>query len=212
MSQTTPHKPPGRVPEPALHTATLAAPATKPGVTARRPPAPAHGGAVLTDLAAVRRAKQKERARVAQAVDWYMDRAEQVCLSVPMIYIYVAHSIAAAVALYQIEARSEAQFLERGDPWVQLDQSSWLYLTKLDEAQWVQARSELRALDLIEERRRFDLDRGEIITQIQFLPDAFSRAKGEVRDDIRRQLKDGTGGTGGAGGTDAGGSVPGYPG
>lgn len=202
MSQTTPHKPPCPFPEPALHTTALAASAATPGVNARRSTAPAQGGAVLTDLAAVRRAKQKERARVAQAVDWYMDRAEQVCLAVPMIYIYIAHSIAAAVALYQIEARSEGQYLERGDPWVHLDQSAWLYLTKLDEAQWVQARGELRALDLIEERRRYDLDRSEIITQIQFLPDAFSRAKGQVRDDIRRQLK---------GGVDAGGSLPGYP-
>lgn len=203
MSQTTPHKPPIRAPEPVLHTTALAGPTTKPGVTARRPPELGHGGAVLTDLAAVRRARQRARARVARMVDWYMDRAEQMCLSVPMIYIYIAHSIAAAVALYHIEARSEGQFAEKGDPWVHLDQTSWLYLTKLDEAQWVQARSELRALDLIQERRRFDLDRGEIVTQIQFLPDAFSRAKGEVRDDIRRQIK---------GDVDAGLTVPGYPG
>lgn len=200
MSQTTHHKPPSGIPELPLRTAPLANPAPSPAAAERRPQARGSSGATLTNLAAVRRAKQRERARVSRAVDWYMDRAEQLCISVPVMYVYVARSIAAAVALYHIEARSEGQFLENGDPWVHLDQTSWLYMTKLDEEQWVQARSELRELDLIEERRRFDLERGEIVTQIQFLPDAFAAAKGEVRDEIRRQVRDDI---------DAGLSVPG---
>ena len=149
----------------------------------RRPPPPP------TDLAEVRRRKQRQRVRLSRAVDWYMDRADQVCLSVPMIYIYVACSVTAAAALFHIERLSEGQFLEKGDPWVHLDQASWLAETKLSEEEWLNARSELRELDLIEERRRFDLERDEIVTQIQFLPDAFVKAKAEVRDNIREQVR-----------------------
>jgi hypothetical protein len=181
MSQSPNQHAPG-VPDAQLREAPVTA--GSPRSASRRKATPA-----ATDLAEVRREKQRQRARLSRAVDWYMDRAEQVYLSVPMIYIYVAGSVTAAAALYQIEQLGEGQFLERGDPWVHLDQQGWLDYTKLGEAEWVDARSDLRALDLIEERRRYDLGRGEIITEIQFLPDAFAKAKVDVRNELREQVR-----------------------
>ncbi|MGM9489536.1 hypothetical protein [Ideonella sp. YS5] len=142
-----------------------------------------------TDLVEVRKRKQRERTRVYKAVDWYMDEAERVYLSVPMIYIYVAGSVTAAAALYQIERFSERQFLERGDPWVRMDQQSWLDCSKLHEQEWLDAREDLRELDLIEERRRYNLERDQIITEIQFLPDGFAKAKTDVRDELREIVR-----------------------
>jgi hypothetical protein len=167
----------------ALRPAATAAPARPHNRPQRRsPPAP-------TDLTEVRKRKQRERTRVHKAVDWYMDEAERVYLSVPMIYIYVAGSVTAAAALYQIERLSERQFLERDDPWVRMAQQSWLDCTKLHEQEWLDAREDLRQLDLIEERRRYDLERQQIITEIQFLPDGFAMAKIDVRVEIREIVR-----------------------
>src|SRR5689334_20646546 len=84
-----------------------ASPSAQVRSTPQRGPAPAN----TTNLGEVRKRKQRERTRVYKAVDWYMDEAERVYLSVPMIYIYVAGSVTAAAALYQIERFSERQFL-----------------------------------------------------------------------------------------------------
>jgi hypothetical protein len=72
---------------------------------------------------------------------------------------------------------------------VHLDQQAWLDYTKLGEQEWLDAREDLRALDLIEERRRFDLERNQIVTEIQFLPDGFAKAKADVRDELREQVR-----------------------
>lgn len=183
MSQSPHSRVPGPADAATLHQAATAASARLRTTPQRRSP-PA-----TTDLTEVRKRKQRERTRVYKAVDWYMDEAERVYLSVPMIYIYVTGSVTAAAALYQIERLSERQFLERDDPWVRMEQQSWLDCTKLHEQEWLDAREDLRELDLIEERRRYDLERNQIVTEIQFLPDGFAKAKTDVRAEIREIVR-----------------------
>jgi hypothetical protein len=173
----------------ATDAALCQAPPQHAAIRARTPPRRQPDPPAPTNLGDVRKQKQRQRARLARAVDWYMDQAEQVYLSVPMIYIYVTGSVTAAAALFEIERLSEVQFLERSDPWVHLDQQAWLDYTKLGEQEWLDAREDLRALDLIEERRRFDLERNQIVTEIQFLPDGFAKAKADVRDELREQVR-----------------------
>jgi hypothetical protein len=183
MSQSPHSRVPGPADAATLHQAATAASARLRTTPKRRSPPAA------TDLTEVRKRKQRERTRVYKAVDWYMDEAERVHLSVPMIYIYVTGSVTAAAALYQIERLSERQFLERDDPWVRMEQQSWLDCTKLHEQEWLDAREDLRQLDLIEERRRYDLERSQIMTEIQFLPDGFAKAKTDVRVEIREIVR-----------------------
>jgi hypothetical protein len=183
MSQSPHSRVPGPADAATLHQAATAASARLRTTPKRRSPPAA------TDLTEVRKRKQRERTRVYKAVDWYMDEAERVHLSVPMIYIYVTGSVTAAAALYQIERLSERQFLERDDPWVRMEQQSWLDCTKLHEQEWLVAREDLRQLDLIEERRRYDLERSQIMTEIQFLPDGFAKAKTDVRVEIREIVR-----------------------
>jgi hypothetical protein len=173
----------------ATDAALCQAPPQHAAIRARTPPRRQPDPPAPTNLGEVRKQKQRQRERLARAVDWYMDQAEQVYLSVPMIYIYVTGSVTAAAALYQIERLSERQFLERDDPWVRMEQQSWLDCTKLHEQEWLDAREDLRQLDLIEERRRYDLERSQIMTEIQFLPDGFAKAKTDVRVEIREIVR-----------------------
>ena len=46
-----------------------------------------------------KRAKAKARSELDKQVDFYMDRAEVIAVSVPFIYVYVASSLGAASAL-----------------------------------------------------------------------------------------------------------------
>jgi hypothetical protein len=147
-----------------------------------------------------KRAKAKARSELDKQVDFYMDRAEVIAVSVPFIYVYVASSLGAASALMQIERHSEARFIEYGDPWVSLDTAEWLDYTGLSGPEWVAARQRLRELGLVAERRRYCDLRAELVVDIQFCPEAFAKAKAGVRQAIREQLMAHQGGQGGPSG------------
>ena len=136
-----------------------------------------------------KRAKARARSELAKQVDFYMDRAEVISVSVPFIYVYVASSLGAASALMQIERHSEARFIEYGDPWVSLETAEWLDHTGLSGTEWVAARQRLRELGLVVERRRYCDLRGELVVDIQFCPEAFAKAKAGVRQAIKEQLQ-----------------------
>jgi hypothetical protein len=64
---------------------------------------------------------------------------------------------------------------------------TWLNYTGLDEADWLAARDILRGLGLIQERRRFDLEREEIVTEFAFAAEVFSQEVAGVREMLREQ-------------------------
>jgi hypothetical protein len=57
--------------------------------------------------------------------------------------------------------------------------------TGLSEEDWVAARSHLRELGLIQERRRFDLDKGEIVTEYAFMLHVYSNMVSKFRVSLR---------------------------
>ena len=145
--------------------------------------------ASVEELAAARKAKQRVTARVSRAVDYYMDQAHRTSVVVPWIYVYVTGSLGAASALSQIQAESEWNWHENNSPWVSKEPEFWYRRTGLNQDGWIEARQQLRARGLIEERSRFDPSLGGIVTEIQWMPEAYCDACAEVRADIRADLR-----------------------
>ena len=145
--------------------------------------------ASVEELAAARKAKQRVTARVAKAVDYYMDQAYRTSVVVPWIYVYVTGSLGAASALSQIQAESEWNLHENNSPWVSKEPEFWYRRTGLNQDGWIEARQQLRECGLIEERSRFDPRLGGIVTEIQWLPEVYCAACAEVRADIRADLR-----------------------
>lgn len=175
--------PPGS-PSESTDLAPAALPASGKGAKKGRPKAS------VEELAAARKAKQRATARVARAVDYYMDQAHRTSVVVPWIYVYVAGSLGAASALQQIQAESERCWHENNAAWVSLEPLFWHRRTGLNQDGWVQARQRLREIGLIEERSRFDPNLNQIITEIQWLPQAYCDACAKVRADMRADLRE----------------------
>jgi hypothetical protein len=142
-----------------------------------------------TDLTRVRRERQRQSALLTKRVDEMMDRAGTTHVGVTWLYIWVAGSLGPGAALGCIEQASEDQYHCCGNPWVHETTDTWCSRAGLSEEDWVDARHRLRERGLIEERRRFDLERNEIIVEVAFVPDAFCKAMLEVRADVRDKLR-----------------------
>lgn len=160
-----------------------------PGISARhvQPAAREPQQMPLTDEVAKARAKQRqERQAVELAVERRLEDLEQTdILRVPRMYVVITGSLASASALYLIARTSEEAFQRTGSPWVHADLRFWVHQAGVSEEDWVEARHLLRDLGLIKERRRFDLDRDQIISELAFELDAFSSAVARVRQELR---------------------------
>jgi hypothetical protein len=169
--------------------ALLPAPSTPPrGVpglrvarTARR-----RAGAPNDEVAAARARKARERASVELFVEKRLIALEhEEHFVIPRLYVVITGSLAPASALKLIEAWSERSYGERGTPWVFMPLETWTAYTALSEDDWVSARAVLRDMQLITERRRFDLERNEIVTEVSFAPERFSAEVARVREQLR---------------------------
>lgn len=156
---------------------------TKPRATRRRSAAAPQ---MPDQLAVARRRKELQRTQVARYVESRLDAMEcDEVYTVPMLYVAVTGSLAPAHLLQLIERWSEQAYADSGSGWVRRPVQDWVNFSGLAENDWVAARDILRERGLIEERRRFDLDADEIITEIAFVPNVFAAEVAKVRDAIR---------------------------
>lgn len=156
---------------------------TKPRATRRRSAAAPQ---MPDQLAVARRRKELQRTQVARYVESRLDAMEcDEVYTVPMLYVAVTGSLAPAHLLQLIERWSEQTYADSGSGWVRRPVQDWVNFSGLAENDWVAARDILRERGLIEERRRFDLEADEIITEIAFVPNVFAAEVAKVRDAIR---------------------------
>ncbi|OYU44416.1 MAG: hypothetical protein CFE44_13055 [Burkholderiales bacterium PBB4] len=147
-------------------------------------------------LAEARRRKTAERTAVARYVDERLDAMEhQEVYTVPMLYVAVAGSLAPAHLLSLVAQWSEQSYAATGSGWVRQPVQAWVNYSGLLEADWMMARELLRERGLIEERRRYDMTAGEIVTEIAFVPSVFAtevaKVREELREDAKTRLRDG---------------------
>ena len=156
---------------------------TKPRANRRRADA---APPMQDQLAVARRRKELQRTQVARYVEIRLEAMEcDEVYTVPMLYVAVTGSLAPAHLLQLIERWSEQSYADSGSSWVRRPVQDWVNFSGLDENDWVAARDSLRERGLIEERRRFDLEADEIITEIAFVPSVFAAEVAKVRDAIR---------------------------
>lgn len=140
-----------------------------------------------SDEVAQRRAKRAaERTKVESYVEQRLEALEYTeMFSVPRMHVFIAGSLAPASALKLIELWSEQSYREHNTPWVSMPLDQWIAHTGLADEDWVSARETLRGLGLIKERRRFDSDKSELVTEIAFMADVFSSEVAKLRVQLR---------------------------
>ena len=157
-----------------------------PGLRVAKTPRRRPQAAPNDEVAAARARKARERASVELFVENRLIALEhEEHFVIPRLYVVITGSLGPASALKLIEAWSERSYGERGTPWVHMPLETWTAYTALSEDDWVAARAALRDLQLITERRRFDLERNEIVTEISFVPERFSAEVARVREQLR---------------------------
>ena len=160
-------------------------------------PARRRPGAVPSDeLSAARARKARERASVELFVEnrlLALEHEEQFVI--PRLYVVITGSLGPASALKLIESLSERSYAQRSTPWVYMPVETWTTYSALSEDDWLAARATLRDLGLIEERRRYDLELGEIVTELAFMPERFgaevARVREQIRDDAMSEVRQG---------------------
>ena len=146
----------------------------------RRAPTPSD------EVSAARARKAQQRASVELFVENRLLALEhEEHFVIPRLYVVITGSLSPASALKLIKGWSERSYGERGTPWVYMPLETWTAYTALSEEDWVASRAVLRELKLIQERRRFDLERGEIVTEIAFVPERFGTEVARVRELLR---------------------------
>lgn len=160
-------------------------PATPPkplrGRSRRRAAAPA-----TDELARARTKRREMEATVEQLVAERMAAIESnEFYSVARLYVEITGSLPTAAALQLIENWSEQAFNSTGSPWVFQPAQKWAFHSGLSEEDWVTARATLRACGLIVERRRYDLQLGELVVEIASDAEAVARAVADFRAVVR---------------------------
>jgi hypothetical protein len=112
----------------------------------------------------------------------------QEFIRVPRLMVAITNSLAAASVLELARLWTERSSHERGTPWVDMPVQTWLNYTGLCEQEWVEARRALRAQRLIQERRRFDLDRNELVCDLTFDSQVFDEHVANLRDALKAHL------------------------
>ena len=155
-----------------------------------------HGAVASDELSAARVRKARERACVDLFVEnrlLALEHEEQFVT--PRLYVVITGSLGPASALKLIESLSERSYAQRSTPWVYMPVETWTTYSALSEDDWLAARATLRNLGLIEERRRYDLELGEIVTELAFMPERFSaevsRVREQIRDDAMSEVRQG---------------------
>jgi hypothetical protein len=151
--------------------------------------APTRGARVLDELAERRERVRAERQEVeARADDRLHEMRAQEFIRVPRLMVAITSSLAAASVLELARLWTERSLHERGTPWVDMPVQTWLNYTGLCEQEWVEARRALRAQRLLQERRRFDLDRNELVCDLTFDSQVFDEHLANLRDALKAHL------------------------
>lgn len=141
------------------------------------------------ELAARRERARAERQEIESRADSRLHEMQaQEFIRVPRLMVAITSSLAAASVLELARLWTERSMHERGTPWVDMPVQTWLNYTGLCEQEWVEARRALRAQRLIQERRRFDLDRNELVCDLSFDSQAFDEHVANLRDALKAHL------------------------
>ncbi len=200
----------GQISSPAPHTTASATVQTLPGARGRahlarasgragsqpqaassrtRTHAPTRGARVLDELAERRVQARAERQEIESRADNRLHEMQaQEFIRVPRLMVAITNSLAAASVLELARLWTERSLHERGTPWVDMPVQTWLNYTGLCEQEWVEARRALRAQRLIQERRRFDLDRNELVCDLTFDSQVFDEHVANLRDALKAHL------------------------
>lgn len=152
----------------------------------------AHGACgtrVLDQVAERREQAHAERQEIETRADSRLHEMQaQEFIRVPRLMVAITSSLAAASVLELARLWTERSLHERGTAWVDMPVQTWLNYTGLCEQEWVEARRALRAQRLIQERRRFDLDRNELVCDLSFDSQVFDEHVANLRDALRAHL------------------------
>ncbi|MBL8344907.1 MAG: hypothetical protein JNN03_05665 [Rubrivivax sp.] len=149
----------------------------------------ARGARLLDELAERRERARAERQEIETRADSRLHEMQaQEFIRVPRLMVAVTSSLAAASVLELARLWTERSLHERGTPWVDMPVRTWLNYTGLCEQEWVEARRALRDQRLIQERRRFDLDRNELVCDLTFDSQVFDEHVANLRDALKAHL------------------------
>jgi hypothetical protein len=138
------------------------------------------------ELAAYRAQRLQERLDVESRADGRLHEMQvNEFIQVPRLMVAVTASLAAASVLELARLWSQRSMVQRGSPWVDIPLETWLNYTGLCEQEWIEARRTLRHLRLIRERRRYDLERSELVCDIAFEPEVFESHVADLRADLK---------------------------
>lgn len=147
------------------------------------------GPRLQDELAARRERARAERQEIESRADNRLHEMQaQEFIRVPRLMVAITSSLAAASVLELARLWTERSLHERGTPWVDMPVQTWLNYTGLCEQEWVEARRALRAQRLIQERRRFDLDRNELVSDLTFDSQVFDEHVANLRDALKAHL------------------------
>jgi len=140
-------------------------------------------------LAERRKERSKIRRLARNSADDWMRAAEGKFFSVSYLLVAGAGGLTAAAALQAIWQACERAYYERGEAWVFRTEQEWLDATGLIAEEWLDGRHALREQGFVKERRRFDLDAGEIITELAFDAEQWARRLAELRQEAQDHFR-----------------------
>jgi hypothetical protein len=147
------------------------------------------GARVLDELAERRERARAERHEIESRANSRLHEMQaQEFIRVPRLMVAITNGLAAASVLELARLWTDRSMHERGTPWVDMPLQTWLNYTGLCEQEWVEARRALRAQRLIQERRRFDLDRNELVCDLTFDSQVFDEHVANLRDALKAHL------------------------
>jgi hypothetical protein len=141
-------------------------------------------------LAEHRKLKAKVKANIRRAVDDWMLKAENKTYAASYLMVQATGSLCAAAALQAISTASEKSFTSTGNAFVHRTAEEWHVSAGMAADEWLAARWQLREQGLVIERRRFDLEIDEIVTELAFDFEAWGRRLAEIREQAYAHFRD----------------------
>lgn len=128
-----------------------------------------------------------EAAAFRRADDLFVEHAK-ACVSVPLHTVAVVGTLGAAAVLQAIAQASDLAYEETASPWVLRSEREWTDAAGVGRDEWIDARHRLRQLNLIQERRRYDLTSQQIVTEFAFDADGWRAELTKARDEFVETL------------------------
>lgn len=129
-----------------------------------------------------------EREQIARETDAMLRDSLNTLLTVPRAYIPITGSILAAIAAYVVQIESQAAERDFASPWARMPEDRWRRTCGMSLHEWQWARADLRQLQVIAERRYYDIERGELATEYRFNADVFRGLIAEFRAEAEAEF------------------------